>query len=53
VVYYTQWRSRTDFEAMLQDPQARVHMELAASIAASVDPVVFELRYSDQGEVTS
>jgi quinol monooxygenase YgiN len=47
VVNYAQWRSRADFEAILQHPEARVHMKEAANIAASFDPVLCELRYSD------
>jgi quinol monooxygenase YgiN len=49
IVNYAQWRSRGDFEAMLQDPTARVHMHEAANVATSFDPVIFELRYSEAG----
>ena len=48
VVNYVQWRSRIDFETMLQDSQARVHIQEATKIATSVDPVIYELRYSNQ-----
>ncbi len=50
VVNYAQWRSRADFEAMLADDVARVHMREAAAIAESYDPVICDLRYSDTGE---
>jgi quinol monooxygenase YgiN len=53
VVNYAQWQSRADFEAMLQQPDARVHMKKAADIAASFDPVLYELRYSDNAEPAS
>jgi hypothetical protein len=52
VVNYAQRRRRDGFEAMLRDPQARGHMQEAAGIATSVDPVIFELRYSDKAEYT-
>lgn len=51
IVDYAQWRSRADFEAMLQDPSARAHIAEAEGIA-SFDPVIFELRYSHQAEAT-
>ena len=53
VVNYAQWRSRIDFETMLQDPQARIHIQEATEIATSVDPVICELRYSDQAKERS
>ncbi len=39
---YARWRSREDFEAMLRDPAAQVHMRAAAAIA-SFDPVLYEV----------
>jgi heme-degrading monooxygenase HmoA len=42
VVNYAQWRSRQDFEAMLQSPEARPHMGAAAALA-SFDPILCEL----------
>src|SRR5215469_199745 len=42
VANYAQWRSREDFEAMLQDPAAQVHMGEAAAVA-SFDPVLYEV----------
>jgi quinol monooxygenase YgiN len=53
IVNYTQWRTRADFEAMLQDPTARIHMHEAASVATSFDPVIYELRYSEAAGASS
>jgi quinol monooxygenase YgiN len=39
VVNYAQWRSKNDFDAMRQNPEARPHMEAAAALA-SFDPIV-------------
>jgi quinol monooxygenase YgiN len=53
IVNYAQWRTRADFEAMLKDPTARIHMRQAAEIATSFDPVIYELRYSRTAEPSS
>ena len=45
VVNYAQWRSREDFDAFLQHPDAKPHMKEAADLAESYDPVFYELRY--------
>jgi quinol monooxygenase YgiN len=50
IVNYVQWRSRADFEAMLQDPVARDHIAEIGKVAMSFDPMMFELRYSNQIE---
>jgi len=50
IVNYAQWRSRADFEAMLANPAARGHIGECAKVAASFDPVIFELRSSDLAE---
>jgi hypothetical protein len=42
VANYAQWRSREDFEAMLRDPVAQVHLRETAAIA-SFDPVLYEV----------
>jgi len=42
VANYAQWRSREDFEAMLRDPAAQMHMREAAAIA-SFDPLLYEV----------
>ena len=44
VTNYAQWRSREDLDAMMADPAARTHMQEAAGIATSFDPVYYELR---------
>jgi catechol 2,3-dioxygenase-like lactoylglutathione lyase family enzyme/quinol monooxygenase YgiN len=46
IANYAQWRSRADFDAMLKNPEAQVHMREAAAIAQSFDPVFYELRHT-------
>jgi heme-degrading monooxygenase HmoA len=46
VANYAQWRTRADFEAMLQDPAARVHMAEAAKLAG-FQPQLYEVVYVD------
>jgi heme-degrading monooxygenase HmoA len=41
VVNYAQWGSAADFEAMLADPEAQVHMRQAAAIADHYDPHLY------------
>jgi quinol monooxygenase YgiN len=47
VANYAQWRSREDFEAMLQNKEANVHMELAKSMAITFEPILYELHFSE------
>lgn len=42
VANYAQWRSREDFEAMLQNPEAKEHMGRAAALAR-FEPVLYEV----------
>ena len=42
VANYAQWRSETDFTAMLSNPAAREHMAAVSSIAGA-EPVLYEL----------
>lgn len=42
VVNYAQWRTRGDYEAMLQQPVATPHMRRAAELA-SYDPIVCDV----------
>jgi quinol monooxygenase YgiN len=42
VVNYAQWRSREDFQAMLDDPTAREHMSAAGSLATA-EPHLYEV----------
>ncbi len=44
VVNYAQWRSREDFEAMLQDPAARPHLQEAAQLA-TFEPHLYEVAF--------
>lgn len=46
VANYAQWRRPEDFEAMMQDPNAQIHMREAANIALSFDPIFYSLRES-------
>jgi quinol monooxygenase YgiN len=46
VANYAQWRSQADLDAMMSDPAARVHMQQAAAIATSFDPIYYALRVS-------
>jgi quinol monooxygenase YgiN len=43
VANYAQWRSKSDFEAMLRSPAAQEHMKEAVGIAKSAQPVVYSL----------
>lgn len=43
VVNYAQWRSREDFEAMLNNPKAQPHMAEAAGLAESYDPILCDV----------
>ena len=47
VVNYAQWRSREDFERMLQHPDAIPHMREAGSLA-SFEPHLYEVVYVDE-----
>jgi hypothetical protein len=49
VLNYAQWRSQADFQAMLQDPEAQVHMGRAAELA-DFEPHLYEVVYSDGGD---
>jgi hypothetical protein len=42
VVNYAQWRSREDFQAMLEDPIAREHMNATAAFATA-EPHLYEV----------
>ena len=43
VVNYAQWESAADFEAMLTDPEAQVHMRQAAAMADHYDPHLYSV----------
>ena len=44
VVNYAQWRRREDFEAMLENPEAAVHMREAAKIAEKSSSRIWSTR---------
>ena len=46
VANYAQWRSRADYEAVFENEAATTHMQQAADIAESFDPIIYELRDS-------
>lgn len=41
VVNYAQWESTEAFQAMMNNPHAREHMDKAAALAASFDPHLY------------
>lgn len=43
VANYAQWRSRDDLDAMMKDPKPRAHMQEAAGIATSFEPIYYRL----------
>ncbi len=46
VVNYAQWESKEDFEAILKNPEAKIHMDKAYAIA-KVEPTLYEVAYID------
>src|SRR5918993_1095978 len=48
VTNYAQWRSREAFEAMLENPEAKVHMTEAARIAEKFEPYLYEVSFVDE-----
>ena len=48
VVNYAQWRSKDEFEAAMKNPQFQAHMKDVEELVESFDPVLYELRYSEQ-----
>ena len=48
VANYAQWRSRENFEAMLENPEAAVHMREAAKIAEKFEPHPYEVSFVDE-----
>ena len=49
VANYAQWRSQSDLEAMMQNPEARSHMAEATRLAR-VEPYLYQVVYSDPAE---
>ena len=52
VANYAQWRSQADLDAMMQNPAAKPHMQEAAEVATSFEPIVYELREAHGGTAT-
>ena len=50
VTNYAQWRSREDFEAMLEHPDAGAHMREAARFAIRFEPHLYEVAFVDEPE---
>lgn len=50
VTNYAQWRSRADFEAMLNNPKAREPMQQTMQIATRAEPTLYEVAYIDHVE---
>lgn len=47
VTNYAQWRSRADFETMLANPQAQLHMQ-AATQFATYEPYLYEVAFVEE-----
>ncbi|MGV9787324.1 antibiotic biosynthesis monooxygenase family protein [Streptomyces sp. NPDC003435] len=43
VINYAQWETEEHYRAMLADPEARVHMDKAGTIATDVQPRLFRV----------
>ncbi|MFG3308247.1 antibiotic biosynthesis monooxygenase family protein [Streptomyces wuyuanensis] len=43
VINYAQWESEKHYRAMLSDPEARAHMDRAATIATDVQPRLYRV----------
>ena len=48
VANYAQWRSREDFEAMLENPEAAMHMKEAAETAEKFEPHLYEVSFVEE-----
>lgn len=44
VINYAQWRSQSDMDAMLASPNSKPHLQEAAGIALSFQPIIYDLR---------
>ena len=42
VTNYAQWETEEDFQNMMKDPEAQKHMKMAATIAESFKPVLYD-----------
>jgi heme-degrading monooxygenase HmoA len=48
VTNYAQWRSKDDFEAMLENPEAAKHMQEASQLAIKFEPHLYEVSFIDE-----
>ncbi len=48
IANYAQWTSKQAYDAVLADPNARVHMKAAAKLATSFSPVLYHVVHSDE-----
>lgn len=46
VINYAQWTTRADYDAMLEDPSTQPHLQEAAEIADSFNPVIVTVVHS-------
>ena len=53
VTNYAQWRSQADVDAMMSDPASKAHMEEAAGIAESFEPLYYDLSETHTAEDAS
>src|SRR5579875_2912157 len=47
VTNYAQWRSQAEYETMLNNPEALVHMRAASQLATSFEPHLYEVSFID------
>ena len=48
IANYAQWTSKQAFDAMLNDPDAQVHMKAAAELAISFSPILYHVVHVDE-----
>ncbi len=48
VTNYAQWRSREDYEAIFENPEAAPHMREAAELAEKYEPYLYEVSFVDE-----
>src|SRR5713101_3761642 len=48
VTNYAQWRSKDDFEVMLENPEAAKHMQEASQLAIKIEPHLYEVSFIDE-----
>ena len=48
ITNYAQWTSKQAFDAMLNDPNAQVHMKAAAKLSISFSPILYHVVHVDE-----